>query len=129
MRSRSGGTPTSEDDAMVRRAMVAIDPEEFKRVGNEQYREGCFEEALKLYDPCWELRCGSALPAGQARALSQASTVYRASWSSAAGQRHRLSELERRTGGGWQQAQGERRGIEEKREGEERRKREGGEEG
>lgn len=51
VRSRSGGAaPASEDDAMVRRAMAAADPEEVKRAGNEQYRKGCFEEALKLYD-------------------------------------------------------------------------------
>ncbi|KAF8714288.1 hypothetical protein HU200_027747 [Digitaria exilis] len=55
VRSRSGGAaaaaaPVSEDDAMVRRAMAAADPEEVKRAGNEQYRKGCFEEALRLYD-------------------------------------------------------------------------------
>lgn len=53
VRSRSGGSaaaPASEDDAMVRRAMAAADPEEVKRAGNDQYRKGCFEEALRLYD-------------------------------------------------------------------------------
>ncbi|KAF8643601.1 hypothetical protein HU200_066655 [Digitaria exilis] len=53
VRSRSGGAaaaPVSEEDAMVRRAMAAADPEEVKRAGNEQYRKGCFEEALRLYD-------------------------------------------------------------------------------
>ncbi|GJN06437.1 hypothetical protein PR202_ga24166 [Eleusine coracana subsp. coracana] len=48
VRSRSGGS--SDDDAMVRRAMSAADPEEVKRAGNEQYKKGCFEEALRLYD-------------------------------------------------------------------------------
>ena len=50
MRSRSAGAPVSEDDAVVRRAMAAADPEEVKRAGNDQYRKGCFEEALRLYD-------------------------------------------------------------------------------
>ncbi|XP_062189853.1 inactive TPR repeat-containing thioredoxin TTL3-like [Phragmites australis] len=52
VRSRSGGTaaPSTEEDAMVRRAMSAADPEEVKRAGNEQYKKGCFEEALRLYD-------------------------------------------------------------------------------
>ncbi|AQK91027.1 TPR repeat-containing thioredoxin TTL1 [Zea mays] len=30
--------------------MSAADPEELKRAGNDQYRKGCFEEALRLYD-------------------------------------------------------------------------------
>lgn len=30
--------------------MSAADPEEVKRAGNEQYKKGCFEEALRLYD-------------------------------------------------------------------------------
>lgn len=37
-------------DSALRRAMVSMDPEEVKRVGNEQYRKGQFAEALKLYD-------------------------------------------------------------------------------
>ncbi|TVU27406.1 hypothetical protein EJB05_30015, partial [Eragrostis curvula] len=36
-----------DDDDMVRRAAYA---EEVKRAGNEQYKKGCFEEALRLYD-------------------------------------------------------------------------------
>ncbi|CAL4958995.1 unnamed protein product [Urochloa decumbens] len=52
VRSRSGGAAPAahEDDAAVRRALAAADPEEVKRAGNEQYRKGCFEEALRLYD-------------------------------------------------------------------------------
>ncbi|KAL6838639.1 hypothetical protein ACP4OV_031353 [Aristida adscensionis] len=54
VRSRSGGASAAaahaEEDALVRRAMSAADPEEVKRAGNEQYKKGCFEEALKLYD-------------------------------------------------------------------------------
>ncbi|KAL6626969.1 hypothetical protein ACP70R_030695 [Stipagrostis hirtigluma subsp. patula] len=50
VRSRSGGTAPTEEDLMVRRAMAAADPEEVKRAGNEQYKKGCYEEALKLYD-------------------------------------------------------------------------------
>jgi hypothetical protein len=40
----------TDDDAVLRRAMSAADPEELKRAGNDQYRKGCFEEALRLYD-------------------------------------------------------------------------------
>uniref|UniRef100_A0ACD5VZ21 Uncharacterized protein n=1 Tax=Avena sativa TaxID=4498 RepID=A0ACD5VZ21_AVESA len=51
MRSRSGGVSSApEEDAMVRRAMSSADPEELKRAGNEQYKKGYFEEALRLYD-------------------------------------------------------------------------------
>ena len=50
MRSRSGGVAAPEEDAMVRRAMSSADPEELKRAGNEQYKKGYFEEALRLYD-------------------------------------------------------------------------------
>lgn len=49
MRSRSGGV-APEEDANVRRAMSSADPEELKRAGNEQYKKGYFEEALRLYD-------------------------------------------------------------------------------
>ncbi|XP_042465117.1 inactive TPR repeat-containing thioredoxin TTL3-like [Zingiber officinale] len=37
-------------DPSARRAMLSIDSEEVKGVGNEQYRKGNFTEALKLYD-------------------------------------------------------------------------------
>ncbi|GAB4849399.1 hypothetical protein Ancab_004195 [Ancistrocladus abbreviatus] len=37
-------------DVMVKRAMMSMDPEEVKRVGNEQYKKGHFSEALSLYD-------------------------------------------------------------------------------
>lgn len=49
VRSRAAVGAT-DDDAVLRRAMSAADPEEVKRAGNEQYRKGCFEEALRLYD-------------------------------------------------------------------------------
>jgi hypothetical protein len=39
-----------DDDALLRRAMPAADPDEVKRAGNDQYRRGCFEDALRLYD-------------------------------------------------------------------------------
>ncbi|XP_066308185.1 inactive TPR repeat-containing thioredoxin TTL3-like [Miscanthus floridulus] len=48
VRSRAGAA--TDDDAVLRRAMSAADPEEVKRAGNDQYRKGCFEEALRLYD-------------------------------------------------------------------------------
>jgi tetratricopeptide (TPR) repeat protein len=50
MRSRSGGVAAPEEDAAVRRALSSADPEELKRAGNEQYKKGYFEEALRLYD-------------------------------------------------------------------------------
>lgn len=50
MRSRSGGVAAPEEDAALRRAMSSADPEELKRAGNEQYKKGYFEEALRLYD-------------------------------------------------------------------------------
>ncbi|XP_047060595.1 TPR repeat-containing thioredoxin TTL1-like [Lolium rigidum] len=50
MRSRSGGVAAPEEDAMVRRALSSADPEELKRAGNEQYKKGYFDEALRLYD-------------------------------------------------------------------------------
>jgi tetratricopeptide (TPR) repeat protein len=53
VRSRAGAVGVggvTDDDAVLRRAMSAADPEEVKRAGNDQYRKGCFEEALRLYD-------------------------------------------------------------------------------
>ncbi|KAJ1282010.1 hypothetical protein BS78_03G017300 [Paspalum vaginatum] len=50
VRSRAGPLSATDDDALLRRALSAADPEEVKRAGNEQYRKGCFEEALRLYD-------------------------------------------------------------------------------
>ncbi|XP_020671929.1 TPR repeat-containing thioredoxin TTL1 isoform X1 [Dendrobium catenatum] len=60
MRGGSGGcgtsTPAGEAaagsglDPVMRRAMVSTDPEEVRRAGNELYRRGRFEEALRLYD-------------------------------------------------------------------------------
>ncbi|KAG8045701.1 hypothetical protein GUJ93_ZPchr0008g12097 [Zizania palustris] len=50
VRSRSGGVVVAEEDALVKRAMSSADPEELKRAGNEQYKKGYFEEALRLYD-------------------------------------------------------------------------------
>ncbi|XP_072958761.1 TPR repeat-containing thioredoxin TTL1-like [Typha angustifolia] len=37
-------------DSVVRKAMASVDPEEVRRVGNEQYKKGQFAEALRLYD-------------------------------------------------------------------------------
>ncbi|TVU16974.1 hypothetical protein EJB05_32979, partial [Eragrostis curvula] len=51
VRGRLGGVgvaAAAEEDASVRRH--AMDAEELRRAGNEQYRNGCFEEALRLYD-------------------------------------------------------------------------------
>ena len=50
VRSRAAVGAATDDDAVLRRAMSAADPEEVKRAGNDQYRKGCFEEALRLYD-------------------------------------------------------------------------------
>ncbi|WVZ72798.1 hypothetical protein U9M48_021204 [Paspalum notatum var. saurae] len=51
VRSRAGTLPaTADDGALLRRALSAADPEEVKRAGNEQYRKGFFEDALRLYD-------------------------------------------------------------------------------
>jgi tetratricopeptide (TPR) repeat protein len=52
VRSRGGGAvpAATDDDAVLRRAMSAADPEEVKRAGNDLYRKGCFEGALRLYD-------------------------------------------------------------------------------
>uniref|UniRef100_A0A0D9UYC1 Thioredoxin domain-containing protein n=1 Tax=Leersia perrieri TaxID=77586 RepID=A0A0D9UYC1_9ORYZ len=51
VRSRSGGVVVGgEEDAAVRRALSSADPEELKKAGNEQYKKGYFEEALRLYD-------------------------------------------------------------------------------
>ncbi|KAL0903942.1 hypothetical protein M5K25_026006 [Dendrobium thyrsiflorum] len=60
MRGGTGGcgtsTPAGEAaagsglDPVIRRAMVSADPEEVRRAGNELYRRGRFEEALRLYD-------------------------------------------------------------------------------
>lgn len=47
----------------VKRAMASLDPEEVKRVGNEQYKRGHFSEALTLYD--------------RAIAISPANAAYR----------------------------------------------------
>jgi hypothetical protein len=57
---------------MVRQATAAANPKEVKRAGHEQYRKGCFKEALRLYD------CLSG-------ALPWASTADRASSSSSTG--------------------------------------------
>ncbi|PON32995.1 N-terminal acetyltransferase A, auxiliary subunit [Parasponia andersonii] len=58
---QSGGFGGGVDPA--RRAMLAADPEEVKRAGNEQYKRGHFAEALTLYD--------------RAIALSPANAAYR----------------------------------------------------
>jgi len=57
----SGNSGTSGD--LVKRAMVSLDPEEVKRVGNDQYKRGHFAEALSLYE--------------RAIAISPANAAYR----------------------------------------------------
>lgn len=57
----SGSSGTGGD--LVKRAMVSLDPEEVKRVGNEQYKRGHFAEALNLYE--------------RAVAISPANAAYR----------------------------------------------------
>ncbi|XP_021773775.1 TPR repeat-containing thioredoxin TTL1-like [Chenopodium quinoa] len=44
----------------VKRAISSSDPEEVKRLGNEQYKRGHFTEALSLYDRAIELSPGNA---------------------------------------------------------------------
>ncbi|GAB4846560.1 hypothetical protein Ancab_025565 [Ancistrocladus abbreviatus] len=47
----SGGSiGVGDSSPVVKRAMMSMDPEEAKRVGNEQYKKGNFLEALSLYD-------------------------------------------------------------------------------
>ncbi|XP_078431564.1 TPR repeat-containing thioredoxin TTL1-like [Wolffia australiana] len=50
-----GGAETA-----VKRAMASSDPEEVKRAGNEQYKMGCFADALKLYDRAIAMCPGNA---------------------------------------------------------------------
>ncbi|KAE9585148.1 hypothetical protein Lal_00017825 [Lupinus albus] len=45
---------------MVKRGVQSLDPEELKRVGNENYKRGHFVEALSLYDRAISLSPGSA---------------------------------------------------------------------
>ncbi|XAR68280.1 hypothetical protein NMG60_11003357 [Bertholletia excelsa] len=44
------GISSSGSGDSVRRAMASLDPEEVKKIGNEQYRLGHLNEALSLYD-------------------------------------------------------------------------------
>ncbi|KAJ4976811.1 hypothetical protein NE237_001917 [Protea cynaroides] len=46
----TGNIQFAGESAMVKRAMASSDPEEVKKVGNEQYKRGHFAEALSLYD-------------------------------------------------------------------------------
>ncbi|KAL5989634.1 hypothetical protein ACLOJK_010527 [Asimina triloba] len=48
--SVTGNIHFAGESVMVKRAMASSDPEEVKRVGNEQYKRGNFGEALSLYD-------------------------------------------------------------------------------
>ncbi|XWS10082.1 hypothetical protein CRYUN_Cryun39dG0045100 [Craigia yunnanensis] len=45
---------------LMRKAMGSLEPEEFKRVGNEMYKKGHFLEALSLYDKAIALSPGNA---------------------------------------------------------------------
>ncbi|CAO2836208.1 unnamed protein product [Amaranthus hypochondriacus] len=55
----------------IKKAMASSDPEEIKRVGNEQYKKGHFSEALSLYDRAVELSpCNAAYRSNRAAALT-----------------------------------------------------------
>ncbi|KAG2681701.1 hypothetical protein I3760_11G156500 [Carya illinoinensis] len=53
LRSSGGGD-------YARRSMLAVDPEEVKRAGNEQYKRGHYGESLSLYDRAIALSPGNA---------------------------------------------------------------------
>lgn len=60
--SHGGGDP-------MKRSMGSSDPEELKRLGNEQYKRGHFTEALSLYDRAIELSpCNAAYRSNRAAA-------------------------------------------------------------
>ncbi|XP_056683747.1 TPR repeat-containing thioredoxin TTL1 isoform X2 [Spinacia oleracea] len=62
-----GGGPGGGDP--LKRAMGSSDPEEVKRLGNEQYKRGNFTEALSLYDRAIELSpCNAAYRSNRAAA-------------------------------------------------------------
>ncbi|XP_006655095.2 TPR repeat-containing thioredoxin TTL1-like [Oryza brachyantha] len=47
----AGAAAVSDDHASpVRTSAASTEAEEIRRAGNEQYKNGCFEEALRLYD-------------------------------------------------------------------------------
>jgi tetratricopeptide (TPR) repeat protein len=48
--SRSSSTVATGETPIWKKAILGSDSEEVKRVGNEMYRKGLFNEALKLYD-------------------------------------------------------------------------------
>jgi tetratricopeptide (TPR) repeat protein len=45
---------------LIKRMMLSVDPEEIKKVGNDQYKKGNFAEALSLYDRAIQLSPGQA---------------------------------------------------------------------
>ncbi|XP_068654065.1 TPR repeat-containing thioredoxin TTL1-like [Aristolochia californica] len=48
--SVTGNIQSAGATVMVKKGMTSTDPEEVKRIGNEQYKRGNFAEALGLYD-------------------------------------------------------------------------------
>ncbi|KAL6619919.1 hypothetical protein ACP70R_035058 [Stipagrostis hirtigluma subsp. patula] len=66
VRGRCGGVAVAADAVaeegapMRRHASPSAGAEEVRRAGNEQYKKGCFEEALRLYDRALAMSPGSA---------------------------------------------------------------------
>ncbi|KAL1216101.1 TPR repeat-containing thioredoxin TTL1 [Cardamine amara subsp. amara] len=89
---RGGGSPTTSPvivgsssrsssvaaESLWRKAILGSDSEEVKRVGNEMYRKGLFNEALKLYD--------------RAIALSPTNAAYRSNRAAALTGLNRIGE-------------------------------------
>jgi DnaJ family protein C protein 7 len=48
------------ESLLIKRTLLSSDPEEVKKVGNEQYKKGNFAEALSLYDRAILLAPGHA---------------------------------------------------------------------
>ncbi len=48
------------ESLLIKRMMLSVDPEEIKKVGNDQYKKGNFAEALSLYDRAIQLSPGQA---------------------------------------------------------------------
>ncbi len=48
------------ESLLIKRMLLSVDPEEIKKVGNDQYKKGNFAEALSLYDRAIQLSPGQA---------------------------------------------------------------------
>ncbi|CAM6029787.1 unnamed protein product, partial [Sphagnum balticum] len=48
------------ESLLIKRTLLSVDPEEIKKVGNDQYKKGNFAEALSLYDRAIQLSPGQA---------------------------------------------------------------------